>query len=83
MIATLPMTLIYFTMNYVSTVKLPREFKQTMNNKKNLNNSNNINITLEMILSNETSIHLFMEHLSKEYVFCTCTLSMIFCFFVR
>lgn len=75
------MSMVFFAMNIVSTVMIVR--KQTVTDKAkgakeylydlyhrgNVNSISNSNTTatLSMILGNEKSLNLFMNHLSKEY----------------
>eukprot|EP01084_Bolivina_argentea_P305097 527050_1 len=62
-------SLILFSMIIISTVLIPKKMehqqKMHMHMKMILDNSNKV--TLQMVLSNEITLNLFMNHLSTEY----------------
>lgn len=74
--------LMWFGLNYVSTVKVTQKninpYQQTIQNLAAIGDldSNSMYdskiITLDRVLTNEKCINLFMQHLSREYVYIIC-----------
>ena len=59
---------IWCAMNYVSTFSIYKRNKSHLNKNALSEQSLSDSISLEMVLSNSTAVHLFMVHLSSEYV---------------